>query len=152
MAVVEFCRNVLGWKNAATEECHEEIGIPEPIGVVKFMPEIDSTKLGGTLRLGAKAVVIDDKESLAYKLYCTNYTKERHRHRYEINNELVDDMIKKGLIFSGVDEKRERMEFLEIRDHPFFFASQAHTELKSSIFRGSPPYLAFVLACAGRLK
>eukprot|EP00927_Polykrikos_kofoidii_P077269 TRINITY_DN74227_c0_g1_i1.p1 TRINITY_DN74227_c0_g1~~TRINITY_DN74227_c0_g1_i1.p1 ORF type:complete len:664 (+),score=109.76 TRINITY_DN74227_c0_g1_i1:75-1994(+) len=148
-AVIEFAREVLKWKGANSTEFDEGTSHP----VVVFMPESSVTVLGGTMRLGSRATIIKDGTSLSSKLYGGKpVIYERHRHRYEVNGSCVPALEEKGLIFSGQDDRGQRMEILEIRDHPFFFACQYHPEFKSRPSRPSPPFLGFVLASAGRLK
>lgn len=117
------------------------------------MPEVSTTAMGGTMRLGNRVTIIRDKDSLAYKLYeGQNVIYERHRHRYEVNPQMVPALESKGMKFTGQDERGQRMEIVEIPSHPFFFATQFHPEFKSRPMGPSPPFLGFVLASAGRLQ
>ena len=101
--------------------------------------------MGGTLRLGAYPANLTTG-SLAQKLYEKESIEERHRHRYEVNPEYIKQLESKGLVFSGVSPDRELMELLELPDHPFFIATQAHPEYKSTFENPSPVFLGFVEA------
>jgi len=144
VAVIEFCRNVLGVTTAHSKEFVET-----KEDVITTMDDTDYANLGGTLRLGAKTTLIRDKSSLAYKVYGKEKISERHRHRYEVNPNFVERMESKGLIFSGKDSDSNRMEICEIRTHPFFFATQFHPEFKTNPFNPVPCFSAFVL-CASK--
>lgn len=148
-AVIEFAREVLGLAGANSEEFDQK----SPHKVVIFMPESSATVLGGTMRLGTRATVMQDPKSLGRRLYGgRELIYERHRHRYEVNPEYVERLEAKGLVFSGKDEKMERMEMIEVRDHPFFFACQSHPEFKARPASASPPFLGLMLAAAGLLE
>ena len=144
MAVVEYSRNVLGWTNATSEE------FGEGRHVIAILPEQENVKnLGGTMRLGNYPVTIKDG-TLAKKLYGSNETTERHRHRYEVDPGSIETLEKAGVVFSGT--WGDRMEILEVPAHPFFFATQFHPEFRSRPTRPSPPFLGFVEACRERSK
>jgi CTP synthase len=143
-AVVEFTRNVLGIANATSSEFDEKAEHP----VVTYMPEISTTHLGGTMRLGAKTTQLK-ANTLARSIYDDEPSmSERHRHRYEVNNKYVDQLEKAGLVFSGTngDLDTPRMECVELptQVHPFFFATQAHPEFKSRPILPSPCFVAFI--------
>merc|ERR1719215_979038 len=109
--------------------------------------------MGGTMRLGSRAVVISDEDSMAYKLYGgKKLIYERHRHRYEVNRTYVSALEKEGLRVTGQDDKGERMEIIELRSHPFFFCTQFYPELQSRPAQPSPPYLGLVLAASKKLE
>jgi CTP synthase len=147
-AVVEFARNVLGWPGANSAEF--DPATPHP--VVVFMPEGSTTHKGGTMRLGARRTVLQTVDCIAAKLYqADQYVDERHRHRYEVNPELVPRFEEAGLRFVGRDESGERMEIIELTGHRFFVAAQFHPEFKSRPFKPSPLFLGLVLAAAGKL-
>eukprot|EP00916_Digyalum_oweni_P024706 GHVL01040851.1.p1 GENE.GHVL01040851.1~~GHVL01040851.1.p1 ORF type:complete len:637 (-),score=108.64 GHVL01040851.1:1336-3246(-) len=153
-AIIDIARNVLGLEDANSEEFDKEC----PHKVVKFMPEIDSSLMGGNMRLGEKPTMIESK-SLAAKIYGKSIVYERHRHRYEVNPAYIDELCKSepNLRFSGVNRDKQttedvRMEILEIQNHPFFFGCQFHPEFLSQPLKPSPPFLAFVLASAGMLQ
>ena len=141
VAVIEFARNVLGIKDANSKEFDSETSND----VITTMNDTDYVQLGGTLRLGAKKTIINDNNSLAYKIYGKNEIIERHRHRYEVNPKYIKDFQDHGLIFSGRDVDSERMTILEIPTHPYFFASQFHPEFKTHPFSPSPSFYGFVL-------
>jgi len=148
IAVIEFCRNVLGWANANSTEFDEQT--PHP--VVVYMPEVSKTHLGGTMRLGSRTTVLHDSNSHAANLYeNTNKIDERHRHRYEVNPEIIDEIEKHGLKFVGRDETGQRMEIMELADHPYFFATQYHPEFKTRPNRPSPPFLGLLKAAIGEI-
>ena len=149
IAVVEFCRNVLGIEDAD----HEEFNETAANKVIVFMPEISKTMKGGTMRLGARNTYIGDENSLAAKVYYGSDTVfERHRHRYEVNIAYRERIEEKGLIFSGEDGNKERMEIAELQDHPFFFGTQFHPEFTSRPFKPNPSFYAFVLAASNQIE
>lgn len=149
IAVIEFCRNVLGLANADSEEFNPETKHK----VVIFMPEINSECMGGTMRLGNRATIVRDRNSLTSKLYDNEpVIYERHRHRYEVNPDYVGMIQSRGLRFVGQDERAQRMEIIELEGHPFFLASQYHPEFTSRPIRPNPCILGFVLATAGKLQ
>ena len=146
IAVIEFCRNVLGWENANSTEFDEQT--PHP--VVVYMPEVSKTHLGGTMRLGSRTTILHDSNSHAATLYQnTEQIDERHRHRYEVNPEIIDEIEKHGLKFVGKDETGQRMEILELVEHPYFFATQYHPEFKTRPSKPSPPFLGLLKAAIG---
>ncbi|MGQ9760001.1 MAG: CTP synthase [Candidatus Methanomethylicaceae archaeon] len=148
LAVVEFARNVLGYKGADTTE----VNLSTPHPVIDLLPEQKTIGvLGGTMRLGAYKIIIEEG-TLAHRLYGSTEISERHRHRYEINPEYWEALKKGGLVLSGFSYDRRRVEFIELPGHPFFLGTQAHPEFKSRPGRPSPPYLGFVDACTAMLK
>src|SRR5512139_2820574 len=133
LAVVEFARNKLGITDATSEE------FGEGSHVIALLPEQEGLhELGGTMRLGNYTVDIQE-DTLAMRLYKKEQIVERHRHRYEVNPRYIKDLEKAGLVFSATN--KNRMECLELRDHPFYFATQFHPEFKSRPTHPSPPYL-----------
>jgi CTP synthase len=141
LAVVEFCRNVVGYEDAT----HEEFDEGHHRNVIIFMPEISKTMKGGTMRLGARYTYINNPNSLAARLYYGSETVyERHRHRYEVNIDYRQAIEEKGMIFTGEDGNEERMEILEIEDHPFFVGVQFHPEYTSRPFKPNPAFYGFV--------
>jgi CTP synthase len=151
IAVIEFARNVCSIPNAASIELDERTTDP----VIIFMPEIDKVNLGGTMRLGLRPTIFqpDTEWSKLRSLYLpTDDTiNERHRHRYEVNPEYIDRLAQSGLHFIGKDNKGERMEIIELKDHPYFVGVQFHPEYLSRVLNPSKPYLGFVAASAGML-
>ena len=133
VAVVEYARNVLGLKNASSTEFDPNTPYP----VVDLLPEqYGVTEKGGTMRLGSKKVLLRDG-SRASHIYGSSEIFERHRHRYEVNPEYIEKFEKEGLIFSGTDEDRVRMEIAEIQSSPGMIAVQYHSEFLSRPLRPS---------------
>ncbi|KAI9139732.1 CTP synthase [Paraphysoderma sedebokerense] len=152
VSVIEFARNVCNLANAHSEELDPKT--PHP--VVVYMPEINKEQLGGTMRLGARETIFDmekcGKWSVACKLYNDSTSIfERHRHRYEVNPEYVSQIESAGMIFVGRDTTNQRMEVLELKDHPYYVATQYHPEYKTRPLKPSPPFLGLVLAASGLL-
>ncbi len=148
LAVIEFARNVAGLKDADSAEVNPDA----KESVIDILPEQHGAgKLGGTMRLGAQASILENG-SLANLVYGKSVVFERHRHRYEVNPAYWEVLQRHGLIFSGWSPDKHRVEFIELRDHPFFLATQAHPEFKSRPGKPSPPYLAFMKACTERKK
>ncbi len=142
LAVIEFARNVAGLKEADSAEVNPDVSQP----VIDLLPEQHGEeKLGGTMRLGAQASILESG-SLANLVYGKSVVFERHRHRYEVNPAYWEVLQRHGLIFSGWSPDKHRVEFIELRDHPFFLATQAHPEFKSRPGKPSPPYLALLKA------
>ncbi|RLG38254.1 CTP synthetase [Methanosarcinales archaeon] len=146
LAVVEVARNLAGLKNAnSTEFCDDT---PHP--VVDLLDEQRGImKKGGTMRLG-NGVVIIKENTLAHRIYGKTEIVERHRHRYEVNPSYLDMLSDAGILFSGTDSDGNKMEILELPNHPFFFATQFHPEFRSRPDRPSPPFRAFISACMRR--
>lgn len=142
MCVVEFARNVLGFKDAASTEVNPKTIHP----VIDLMEDQKSTSIkGGTMRLGAYDCNLL-KSSLAEKIYGTNLISERHRHRYEFNSEYRKDFEAAGLVASGVNPKTGLVEIVELPSHPFFIGTQFHPEYKSTPENPQPIFKAFVAA------
>jgi len=147
LAVIEFCRNVLGLKDADSSEFKKT---KHP--VVDLLPEQKRIKdMGATMRLGAHDSVIK-KGSLAYKLYNKTKISERHRHRYEINPHYIKKIESAGMRFSGKSSDGKRMEIAELKNHSFFVASQFHPEFKSRPGKPAPLFLGFVKAAKRHRK
>jgi len=148
IAVMEFARNVLEMQDANSTEF--DPATPNP--VVVFMPEGSTTHKGGTMRLGARRTILETVDCIAAKLYqAEKFVDERHRHRYEVNPELVPKFEEKGLRFVGKDDTGTRMEIVELKGHKFYVAAQFHPEFKSRPFKPSPLFLGLILASAGKL-
>ncbi|KAJ7753840.1 CTP synthase N-terminus-domain-containing protein [Mycena metata] len=149
LAVIEWARNVLGIPDATSSEFNLET--PSPL--IIFMPEISKTHMGGTMRLGLRPTVFEpgtETWSRTRKLYGgAGKMWERHRHRYEVNQDYVERLQQSGLVFAGKDEKGERMQILELPDHPFFVGLQAHPEFCTRPLNPSPPLLGFIAASSG---
>jgi CTP synthase len=139
LATVEYARHKAGVTDATSQE------FGDGSHVIALLPEQEGlNELGGTMRLGNYTADIREG-TLAFKLYGERQITERHRHRYEVNPRYIKDLEKAGLVFSATN--KNRMECLELQDHPFYFATQFHPEFKSRPTRPSPPYLGFVEAC-----
>lgn len=144
MAVIEFSRNVCNMKGANTTEVNLETEFP----VVDILEEQKSvTEKGGTMRLGKYDAVLERK-SRVYSLYEKGLVSERHRHRYEVNPKYHKILKEKGMIFSGMSPDGKLVEFIELKEHPYFVACQAHPELKSSLIRPAPLFMGLIEACA----
>ncbi len=142
MCVVEFARDVLGLKEAASAEMNPST--PDP--VIDLMEDQKSTTIkGGTMRLGAYDCQLD-KNSLAYEIYGKEHISERHRHRYEFNGHYLTRMEAAGLKASGRNPETGLVEIVEIPTHPFFIGVQFHPELKSTPEVPQPIFVAFVKA------
>jgi len=143
LAVVEFARNVCGLKGAHSTEFSANCKYP----VVDVMPEqkalLDEKKYGGTMRLGAYKCKIGPK-TLSFKAYRTSDTSERHRHRYELNNEFREVLEAKGMVMAGINPERDLVEIIELKKHPFFLGTQFHPEFKSRPLRPHPLFREFV--------
>lgn len=154
--VVEYARNVIGWNDANSAEFDDKTSHP----VVIFMPEIDTETMGGNMRLGARNTKFTHKHedgsiSTTQILYGGNeIVSERHRHRYEVNPNVVDEVHSTGLKFVGRDDTGERMEVAELPRsvHPYFVGCQYHPEFKSRPLKPSPPFHGLIMAAAGQLN
>ena len=142
LSIVEFARDVVGLKDAHSVELDPQTTNP----VIHIMPDqIGIEDIGGTLRLGSYPCVLN-KESKAYQLYGSENIEERHRHRYEVNNDYRDQLEKAGMMLSGLSPDGRIVEMVEIPEHPWFIATQAHPELKSRPNRPHPLFRGFVEA------
>ncbi|MCI8834416.1 MAG: CTP synthase [Ruminococcus sp.] len=142
LSIVEFARNVVGYRDAHSVELHPNTTHP----VIHIMPEqIGVEDLGGTLRLGSYPCVLHPS-SLAFRLYKTREIHERHRHRYEVNNDYREALEKHGMLLCGLSPDERIVEMVEIPSHPWFIATQAHPELKSRPNRPHPLFKGFVEA------
>lgn len=142
LAVIEFARNVCGLEEANSTEFNETTKYP----VIDIMPDQKHVdKKGGTMRLGLYPCKID-KTSKAYKAYGDEFIHERHRHRYELNNEFRQQLIDKGLKICGTSPDERLVEMIEIPSHKWFVASQFHPEFKSRPNKPHPLFRDFVKA------
>ena len=148
MAVVEFARDVLNIKDANSLEFDEKTKNPV-IHIMESQKNI--TKKGGTMRLGAYPCILK-KSSLASKLYKTEEISERHRHRYEFNNEYRKIMEDNGMTFSGTSPDGELVEIIELKKHPYFIASQFHPELKSRPDKPHPLFVGLLKAATKKIE
>ncbi len=148
LASVSFARHVLGLKDANTTEA--DPATPHP--VIDMLPEQRVvTDLGGTMRLGGHDVYIK-KPSRAFELYRTDKIRERHRHRYELNQKYLKKFEEKGMKYTAFSDNGRRAEILELDGHPFYMATQYHPEYISRPERPEPIYVAFVEACVKRAR
>ena len=142
MAAIEFAKNVLGLKDAHSTEMNPETKDP----VIDLMDEQKKiTAKGGTMRLGAYACRIKES-TLAYTIYDNSNISERHRHRWEFNNEYLERFEKAGMIASGINPETNLVEIIELIDHPFFIGVQYHPELKSTVENPHPVFVHFIKA------
>jgi len=140
MAVIEFGRNILGLKDAHSTEMDQHT--PDP--VINMMEEQKKIKLmGGTMRLGSYPCEIKEG-TLAYKIYGQTHINERHRHRYEFNNDYLEQYEAAGMIASGTNPDTGLVEIMEIPEHPFFIGVQYHPELKSTVESPAPVFVSFI--------
>ena len=147
IATIEFCRNVLGLENANSTEFDENT--PNP--AVVFMPEISKTHMGGTMRLGTKPTPFLVDDCKMRRLYGgAGHVDERHRHRYEVNPDLIERIEAEGLVYVGKDETGQRCEIMELENHPYYVGTQYHPEFKSRPNRPSPPFLGLLKAAVGQ--
>lgn len=146
IAIIEFARDVLGLEGANSAEINPETPYP----VIDILPEQkDVTDMGGTMRLGQYPCTLNP-ESKSYELYGASMIYERHRHRYEVNNDYRADLLKGGMIFAGTSPDNHIVEMVEIPDHPWFVAGQFHPEFKSRPNRPHPLFRGFVTAASER--
>jgi CTP synthase len=153
ISVIEFARNVIKLSNANSTEFNSKTKKP----VIALVDEWDDLKgkkiiadkenYGGTMRLGSQECFIN-KNTLAYNMYNENSVRERHRHRYEVNKNLLHVFEKTNLIFSGKSKKGDLMEMLEIKNHPWYLGCQFHPEFTSSPINGHPLFNGFIAASA----
>ena len=142
MAVVEFARNVLKISDANSEEFDSLCKHP----VIHIMySQKDVTKKGGTMRLGSYPCTLK-KGSLASKLYKEENINERQRHRFEYNNDFRERMEENGLIVSGTSPDGSLVEIVELKEHPYFIASQFHPEFKSRPDNPAPLFIGLIKA------
>ncbi len=142
MAVIEYARNVLGWESAHSTE----VDAQTPYAVIALMEEQKKIrKKGGTMRLGAYPCHITEG-SLAHKIYGSTEISERHRHRWEFNNNYLADFERAGMIPSGKNPQTGLVEIMELANHPFFIGVQYHPELKSTVEEPHPLFVKFVQA------
>jgi len=146
VAVVEFARHVAGLEGANSSEFDPET----PYAVIDLLPEQKEVEdMGGTMRLGADSVTLLEG-SRAHVAYGERVVQERHRHRYEVNNQLRSQLVANGLLVSGTYQDERLVEVIELPDHPWFVASQYHPEFKSRPNRPQPLFRDFVGAAVAR--
>ena len=141
-SVIEFARNACGLSDANSTEFKPKTKYP----VISLLEEQKKVKdLGGTMRLGAYPCRIK-KNSLAYKVYRKQNILERHRHRYEFNNQYRKQLERKGMVFSGIYPKQNLVEIVELKNHPYFIAVQFHPEFTSKPDQPHPLFENFIKA------
>ncbi|XP_024538770.1 CTP synthase isoform X2 [Selaginella moellendorffii] len=149
VAVIEFSRSVLNLENANSTEFDPATPYP----CVVFMPEVSDTHKGGTMRLGSRATLIQTPHCITAKLYQKEtHIYERHRHRYEVNPQMVEALEGAGLCFVARDETGRRMEIMELPSHPFYVGVQFHPEFKSRPGKPSPLFIGFIQAASGQMN
>jgi CTP synthase len=142
MAVIEFARNVLNLKDSNSTEMNNNVAHPV-IDLMKSQKNI--VNKGGTMRLGSWECELK-KSSNIREIYSSNVIHERHRHRYEFNNDYLDEFQSKGLIASGINTKTSLVEIFELNNHPWFIGVQFHPEYKSTVNNPHPLFVSFVKA------
>ena len=146
IAVIEFARNVLAWPSATSGEFDSN----NKKQVIHIMPEqrqnMAEENYGATMRLGAYPCVLE-KKSKSYKLYGKEQISERHRHRYEFNNDYREEFTEAGMLLAGLSPNHHLVEIVEIPEHKFYVASQFHPEFKSRPDHPHPLFLGFAEAC-----
>ncbi len=143
IAVVEFARNVIGFKTAASTEFAPK----SPYPMIDLMPDQKNLKkMGGTMRLGAYPCDLK-KGSRVEGIYKTRSIKERHRHRYEFNNKYLKNLAEHGMRATGINPETGLVEIIELKDHPWYVGVQFHPELKSTVENPHPLFVSFVKAC-----
>ncbi|MDX2164857.1 MAG: CTP synthase [Gammaproteobacteria bacterium] len=143
VAVVEFARNVAKMSDANSTEFNPKTAHP----VIALTSEcIDKKDLGGTMRLGNQICLLE-KESRSAKIYGKNEIQERHRHRYEVNQDLLPKLKEAGLSIAGVSKETSLVEMIELKDHPWFVACQFHPEFTSTPRDGHPLFKSFIETC-----
>lgn len=149
MAVIEFARNICGIKDANSSEIDPKCSNPVITLIGDQVDLINNKKYGATMRLGAYPCILKDY-TISYSAYKTKEISERHRHRYELNNDYRTLLESKGLIMAGINPERDLVEIIELKNHPFFVGTQFHPEFKSTPLVPHPLFNSFILACKKR--
>ena len=155
ISVIEYARNVLKLKNANSTEFNIKTNNPVVALVEEWKDRsgnkiiADKNNLGGTMRLGSQECLLK-KNSLVYQMYKKINIAERHRHRYEVNGNLVSHFDKSNLVFSGISKKGNLMEIIELNNHPWYVGCQFHPEFTSSPIKGHPLFNGFINAASKR--
>uniref|UniRef100_A0A7J3ZL78 CTP synthase n=1 Tax=Fervidicoccus fontis TaxID=683846 RepID=A0A7J3ZL78_9CREN len=142
MSVVEFARSVLGLEQANSTEI--DPNTPHPV-ITLLEEQKDIEYLGGTMRLGAYDIELVPGTK-TYSIYGRRIIRERHRHRYEVNPKYIDDLENAGLVVSGWSVEGRRVEFIELKNHRFYIATQSHPEFRSRPLAPSPVFSGFIVA------
>ena len=152
LMTIDFARHALNNPNITSEEFDEENKLTPDNYVIHFLPgQSKNSEKGGTLRLGVYDCEIK-KGTKTYEAYKKTTIQERHRHRYEFNNDYKERLEKAGMIFSGMNPKQNLVEIAEIKDHPFMVGSQFHPEFLSRPNRPHPLFAAFITAAIHHAK
>ncbi|MGB4293593.1 MAG: CTP synthase [Bacteroidales bacterium] len=142
-AVIEFARNVLGYKDAHSTEMDSDTKHP----VIDLMEEQKSiTEKGGTMRLGGYRCILSP-DSLSYKAYGKKEIIERHRHRYEFNNTYLEEFKQHGMLMAGINPESDLVEIIELPSHRWFVGVQFHPEYSSTVMNPHPLFVSFIRAC-----
>lgn len=152
IAVIDYAQHVLGLKTTSEELDESKETNPEP--VIKYMPEVSRTHMGGTMRLGLYDAFFQpgtEWSKLRQVYGGPEVAKERHRHRYEVNPDLIDKLDEAGMHFIAKNDLGDRMEVFELKSHPYFVGTQYHPEYLSRVLEPSPPVLGLVAASCGKL-
>lgn len=147
-AVVEFARDVCGWEEANSTEFDEETEYPI-IDIMHDQKNIEN--MGGTMRLGKYACKLA-RDTKSFEAYGDDEISERHRHRYEVNNNLRYKLVENGMVLAGMNPERDLVEIVEIPDHPWFVGVQFHPELRSTVNNPQPLFVDFVKASLKHAK
>ncbi len=149
IALIEIARNVLGIEGANSIEMHCD----PSVAIIDFLEEqrayMKQLNYGGTMRLGAYPAKLKSGTKI-HELYGSEDVSERHRHRYEVNPRFISELEKAGVFFSGVSPDRVLMEFMELKDHPYFVGTQGHPEFKSRPLRPRPLFVGLIKAAIAR--
>ena len=147
-SVIEFARNVIGYKDANSSEMNPKTTHP----VIDIMSDQKNIgNMGGTMRLGSYPCRLEEN-SKAFEVYHEKMIAERHRHRYEFNNAYIDDFTKHGMVATGRNPERDLVEIVEIHEHPWFIGVQFHPEYKSTVAKPHPLFVGFIKAALENSK
>lgn len=146
LATIEFARNVCGLEGAHTTEIELTAAHPVINTMTDQVSKIEQSNMGGTMRLGSyECKLMPDSKS--FQLYGSELIAERHRHRYEVNNEYLERLQEKGMLVAGVNPQHNLVEIMELPSHKFFVGTQFHPELKSRPLEPHPLFKGFIGAC-----
>jgi CTP synthase len=150
-AIIEFARNVVGWQQANSTEFDRETTKPV-VGLItewqeegEIITRSENDDLGGTMRLGGQPCHLEE-DTKVRQIYGREEVIERHRHRYEVNNQLIQELVDKGMILSGRSADKALVEMIELKDHPWFIGCQFHPEFTSTPRDGHPLFISFISA------
>ena len=149
LATIEFARNVCGLKEATSTEFDPKTTQPMIDVMAEQKQVLEKKNFGATMRLGAYDCQLKEGTK-AFAAYGAKKISERHRHRYELNNAYRRILEEKGLVISGINPQKDLVEIIELKDHPFFMASQFHPEFKSRPLRPHPLFREFLKAATAK--